>query len=347
MTTLGMCIMALTTPNSKHIPYRNSKLTLILKESLGGSAKTTLLCTASRLSKHEEESIQTLYFASRAKSIKNVCKVNLTLGTKELQYLADHLKLEIMTLRGQLKKAGVPWNRITDPKLLAFISNDLEDGGADDGKVKEDFRRRRASLVGLSEDDIILKYVDLRNKYDALLENARDKIYKLETAPRQSSSALEFSDGDLKEIKQTASNQIEEIVKAKKEEIDKLNQAFDAERADLNARLIDMMEQLSKMEGEKSQFEENVNILKEDMDKMKQTVADKEKELIDIKNEYNTLKIDNENLSSKMSQFIMEAEEKDDTITQLKEKNTTLEKENNETSSKLTNAENQNSLDKS
>ena len=37
--------MALTTPGSKHVPYRNSKLTLLLKESLGGNSKTTLLCT--------------------------------------------------------------------------------------------------------------------------------------------------------------------------------------------------------------------------------------------------------------------------------------------------------------
>ena len=46
LTTLGMVIMSLTTPGCKHIPFRNSKLTLILKDSLGGSSKTTLLCTA-------------------------------------------------------------------------------------------------------------------------------------------------------------------------------------------------------------------------------------------------------------------------------------------------------------
>ena len=37
LTTLGMVIMALTTPGTKHIPFRNSKLTLILRDSLGGS----------------------------------------------------------------------------------------------------------------------------------------------------------------------------------------------------------------------------------------------------------------------------------------------------------------------
>ena len=74
LTTLGMIIMALTTPGSKYIPFRNSKLTLILKDSLGGSSKTTLRCTASRLKRHCEENIQTLYFASRAKTIKTHAK---------------------------------------------------------------------------------------------------------------------------------------------------------------------------------------------------------------------------------------------------------------------------------
>ena len=74
LTTLGMVIMALINPESKHIPFRNNKLTLILKDSLNGSSKTTLLCTASRLKRHCEESIQTLYFVSRAKTIKTHAK---------------------------------------------------------------------------------------------------------------------------------------------------------------------------------------------------------------------------------------------------------------------------------
>ena len=99
LTTLGMVIMALTTPGTKHVPFRNSKLTLILKDSLGGSSKTTLLCTASRLKRHAEESIQTLYFASRAKTIKTHAKKNIILSAGELQYLANGLKKEIMLLK--------------------------------------------------------------------------------------------------------------------------------------------------------------------------------------------------------------------------------------------------------
>jgi len=124
LTTLGMVIMSLTTPGSKHIPFRNSKLTLILKDSLGGSSKTTLLCTASRLKRHSEESIQTLYFASRAKTIKNNAKKNIILSAGELQYLANGLKKEIMLLRGQIKNIGYQWRLIEDKKILSFCNNE-------------------------------------------------------------------------------------------------------------------------------------------------------------------------------------------------------------------------------
>ena len=124
LTTLGMVIMALTTPGTKHVPFRNSKLTLILKDSLGGSSKTTLLCTASRLKRHSEESIQTLYFASRAKTIKTHAKKNIILSTGELQYLANGLKKEILLLRGQIKKIGFQWHLIDDKKIANFCNNE-------------------------------------------------------------------------------------------------------------------------------------------------------------------------------------------------------------------------------
>ena len=136
LTTLGMVIMALTTPGTKHVPFRNSKLTLILKDSLGGSSKTTLLCTASRLKKHSEESIQTLYFASRAKTIKTNAKKNIILSAGELQYLADGLKKEILILRGQIKKGGYKWHFIEDKKLINFCNN--EDFIGDSGDLVKD-----------------------------------------------------------------------------------------------------------------------------------------------------------------------------------------------------------------
>jgi kinesin family member 5 len=62
LTSLGRVIKALSSGDS-HVPFRDSKLTHLLRESLGGNSKTTLICTCSRLSKYKEESIQSLKFA--------------------------------------------------------------------------------------------------------------------------------------------------------------------------------------------------------------------------------------------------------------------------------------------
>jgi len=67
LTTLGMVIMALTDGKSNHIPYRESKLTRVLSESLGGNAKTCLIITCSPSPYNEAESLSTMRFGLRAK----------------------------------------------------------------------------------------------------------------------------------------------------------------------------------------------------------------------------------------------------------------------------------------
>jgi len=76
LSALGNVIQALTevqSTNSKrsHIPYRNSKLTRILEDSLGGNCKTTMMAMISPSNESFNESMSTLKFATRAKKIKN------------------------------------------------------------------------------------------------------------------------------------------------------------------------------------------------------------------------------------------------------------------------------------
>lgn len=98
LTALGMCIKSLT-DGSNHVPFRDSKLTFFLKESLGGNSKTTLICTASKLMVHLEESIQTLKFAQRAKKIKNKAVSNVMKSPKEMEMMITKLKAEVAKLK--------------------------------------------------------------------------------------------------------------------------------------------------------------------------------------------------------------------------------------------------------
>ena len=97
LTNLGMVINALTDGKSKFIPYRQSKLTWILSESLGGNAKTALVIACSPSPYNESETLSTLRFGERAKSIKNKPKVN-----KELT--VDELKRQISKLEEQVRE---------------------------------------------------------------------------------------------------------------------------------------------------------------------------------------------------------------------------------------------------
>jgi len=77
----------------KHIPYRDSKLTRILQESLGGNSRTTLIINCSPSSYNEAETLSTLRFGIRAKSIKNTARVNAELSPLELKGLLQKAQL--------------------------------------------------------------------------------------------------------------------------------------------------------------------------------------------------------------------------------------------------------------
>jgi len=76
LTMLGMCINARADPNSQHVPFRDSKLTRLLQESLGGNAKTSLVLAAADVREHAEETQQSLYFGSRAMCVKTHPVIN-------------------------------------------------------------------------------------------------------------------------------------------------------------------------------------------------------------------------------------------------------------------------------
>ena len=103
LSTLGLVINNLTDGNSKHIPYRDSKLTRILQESLGGNSKTCLIITCSPSTYNEAETISTLRFGQRAKRIQNKPKINKELSVAELKYLLEQAELDINCKERRIK----------------------------------------------------------------------------------------------------------------------------------------------------------------------------------------------------------------------------------------------------
>lgn len=97
LSALGMVINALTDGKSSHIPYRDSKLTRILQESLGGNSRTTLIINCSPSSYNDAETLSTLRFGMRAKTIKNKAKVNAELSPAELKAMLKKAQGQVTT----------------------------------------------------------------------------------------------------------------------------------------------------------------------------------------------------------------------------------------------------------
>ncbi|KZL74326.1 kinesin motor domain-containing protein [Colletotrichum tofieldiae] len=102
LLTLGRVINALV-DKSQHIPYRESKLTRLLQDSLGGQTKTCIIATISPAKSNLEETISTLDYAFRAKNIRNKPQVNAMINKRMLlrdfATEIERLKSELITTR--------------------------------------------------------------------------------------------------------------------------------------------------------------------------------------------------------------------------------------------------------
>lgn len=100
LSALGNVISALVDGKSAHIPYRNSKLTRLLQDSLGGNTKTVMIAAISPADYNFEETLSTLRYAARAKNIKNKPKINEDPKDALLKQYEEEIKLLKLKLEG-------------------------------------------------------------------------------------------------------------------------------------------------------------------------------------------------------------------------------------------------------
>ena len=102
LSTLCHVISSLIDPKCTYIPYRDSKLTRILQDSLGGNTKTVMIANCGPADYNSDETISTLRYASRAKNIENKPRINEDPKDAMIREFHD----EITRLRAELEKYG-------------------------------------------------------------------------------------------------------------------------------------------------------------------------------------------------------------------------------------------------
>lgn len=192
LTTLGMVINSLCEGNSSHVPYRDSKLTMILQEALGGNSKTTLLICCNPEANHSPESISTLRFGERAKTIKNQVRINEELSIDELKNLLIEAKKEIANLKKQLNN-GEP--------SLSSTSNTFSPASPVTSTL---------TLSSEKEEELLSKIDSLKARIITLEEEIEIEKMKVSTEHEQ----FLIASSEIDALKSTISNLEDKLIKA-------------------------------------------------------------------------------------------------------------------------------------
>nr|XP_023962323.1 kinesin-like protein KIF17 isoform X4 [Chrysemys picta bellii] len=202
LSALGNVISALVDGRCKHIPYRDSKLTRLLQDSLGGNTKTLMVACLSPADNNYDESLSTLRYANRAKNIKNKPRINedpkdalLREYQEEIRKLKAILAEQMNTnnLSGLLPAETTQLE--VKPALLPEPQPDVEaekqlireEYEAKLARLKADYEAEQESRARL-EEDINTMRTSYDLKLSTLEENLRkeaDAILRVETLPDQ------------------------------------------------------------------------------------------------------------------------------------------------------------------
>lgn len=156
LSALGNVIHALIS-SSEHVPYRDSKLTRLLQESLGGNYKTTLIVACSPSPKNIEETLNTLRFAQRAKSIRNKVTVNIKNSPENYAKLIDQLKKDLDEAKVEIQMLRERERETSCTEKSLSIQSSPRDSLKQTPKPGKPFRRNKTKSTSNKTPNLVLQ----------------------------------------------------------------------------------------------------------------------------------------------------------------------------------------------
>ena len=142
---------------STHVPYRDSKLTRLLQDSLGGNTKTVMIAALSPADYNYEETLSTLHYANRAKSIKNKPRVNEDPKDALLKEYEQEIK-SLRSMLAELQASGATGKQMSEALLEMQNSMKASHQYRVEDSVDELIKRlegqgKKVKIIGESEED--------------------------------------------------------------------------------------------------------------------------------------------------------------------------------------------------
>ncbi|KAM4732979.1 LOW QUALITY PROTEIN: kinesin-like protein KIF3A [Anableps anableps] len=259
LSTLGNVISALVDGKSTHVPYRNSKLTRLLQDSLGGNSKTMMCANIGPADYNYDETISTLRYANRAKNIKNKARIN----EDPKDALLRQFQKEIEELKKKLEEG----EEISGSEGSG--SEEMDEGDDDAGEAGEG-RRRRRGRKKVSPD----KMVEMQAKIEEERKALEAKLDMEEEERNKARAELEKREKDLLKAQQEHHLLLEKLSALEKKVI------------------VGGVDLLAKAEEQERLLEESNNELEERRkraEQLRKELEEKEQERLDIEEKYTSL----------------------------------------------------------
>ncbi|XP_012506767.1 PREDICTED: kinesin-like protein KIF3A [Propithecus coquereli] len=200
LSTLGNVISALVDGKSTHVPYRNSKLTRLLQDSLGGNSKTMMCANIGPADYNYDETISTLRYANRAKNIKNKARIN----EDPKDALLRQFQKEIEELKKKLEEG----EEISGSDISGSEEDDDEEG-----EIGEDGEKRKKRRGKQEHQSLLEKLSALEKK---VIVGGVDLLAKAE----EQEKLLEESNMELEERRKRAEQLRRELEEKEQERLD-------------------------------------------------------------------------------------------------------------------------------